>query len=366
MIPDALSRARFGRLSHLPMNLLINSYKKALVPAAGLGHAQNVLSFQRVPGPHGGSQVVFVGQADCLQAYHQNHAPGCDPATDKRHCNSWDQGTVFFDNKGNVWGQPTYYSARMLTETHQPLVINVTVDYNASSPSQPSAPALPVSLYIAESSSSGIGGSVGVGGAVGGSSSESQSSLWLRHCYMDLFGTPIPSKFWHGDSKMDNSDSSFYVHQCAADTVAAATANKHNSNAGAPPRLPHRFWLSPLVQPEGSVAPLQTQTAAGATPRLHAVSTPGNCKTGLHIWELEPATSGSGGGGVRLKSLSPGYEGTYMTLIDDGCTTPSHPGGCNFSKVSYVDQGWQLARHSHRLLLRRNAAVCVQTCCPSV
>ena len=59
---------------------------------AGLGHAQNVLAFQRVPGPGGKSQVRFVGQADCFQAWHQNHAPGCDPKKDARHCNSWDQG----------------------------------------------------------------------------------------------------------------------------------------------------------------------------------------------------------------------------------------------------------------------------------
>ena len=59
--------------------------------------------------PHGRSQVQFVGQADCLQAYLQNHAPGCDPRTDRRKCNSWDQGTVFFDNAGRVWGQPTFY-----------------------------------------------------------------------------------------------------------------------------------------------------------------------------------------------------------------------------------------------------------------
>lgn len=112
-----------------------------MAPHTGLGHAQNVLGFQRVAGPDGRSaQVTFVGQADCLQAYQQNHAPGCNPATDKRHCNDWDQGGIFFDNRDRIWGQPNFYTATMLSLSHLPLVLNVSVEYNTSFPPPPPPP----------------------------------------------------------------------------------------------------------------------------------------------------------------------------------------------------------------------------------
>ena len=121
--------------------------------ARALGHAQNVMAFQRVPGPRGKSQVTFVGQADCLQAYQQNHDPGCVPGSKDAHpktCNQWDQGTVFFDQEGRIWGQPTYWASAMLSRSHQPLVVNVTLHYNASiDPPAPPAPLLPPPQYAA-------------------------------------------------------------------------------------------------------------------------------------------------------------------------------------------------------------------------
>ena len=37
------------------------------ITTCGAWACANVLGFQRVPGPHGRSQVQFVGQADCFQ-----------------------------------------------------------------------------------------------------------------------------------------------------------------------------------------------------------------------------------------------------------------------------------------------------------
>ena len=49
------------------------------------------------------------------------------------HCNNWDQGGVFFDlPSGAVWGQPNYWAGKMLADSHQPNVVRVSVDYNAS------------------------------------------------------------------------------------------------------------------------------------------------------------------------------------------------------------------------------------------
>jgi len=64
----------------------------APAPGAGAppkGHAQNILAFQRVVGPDNRTgQVTFCGQADCLQAWKQNHQPDCDPKTGRCAANT--------------------------------------------------------------------------------------------------------------------------------------------------------------------------------------------------------------------------------------------------------------------------------------
>ena len=109
--------------------------------ARGIGHAQNILAFQRVVAPDNQTgQVLFCGQADCMQAWKQNHQPDCIPSTDRDHCNNWDQGGVFFDNTGKVWGQPNFWAGRMLSESHQPNVVHVGIQYNSSFPPPPPSP----------------------------------------------------------------------------------------------------------------------------------------------------------------------------------------------------------------------------------
>jgi hypothetical protein len=97
-----------------------------------LNHAQVVAGIQRVPSPARAlsargselahprpSQVVMSTQANCLQADAQNYyCPPPDP-----HANSWDQGTVFYNSALETWGQPTFWSAKMMSESHQPYVV---------------------------------------------------------------------------------------------------------------------------------------------------------------------------------------------------------------------------------------------------
>ena len=206
-------------------------------------------------------------------------------------------GTVFFDNRGNVWGQPTFYSARMLTESHQPLVLNVSIEYNASM--RPPAPPPPAAL---RSFSATVGG----------------QQLWLRHCELDLFGTPVPSKFWQRDPAMDNSDSSFFVNPCGDGL----------------------FWLSPKAAPSVRLAPLPHKP--GEPARLHGMNGPADCKPGRPDHDVWQRVNGSDGG-FALKSLSPGHENTFLTLIDDGCTCPSKSGACNFSAAGDVCRSAVLA-----------------------
>ena len=66
------------------------------------------------------SQVAMSTQANCLQADGQNYY--CPPPDG--HANSWDQGTVFYNSQGEIWGQPTYWSAKMMSESHQPYVVH--------------------------------------------------------------------------------------------------------------------------------------------------------------------------------------------------------------------------------------------------
>lgn len=293
--------------------------------ARGLGHAQNVLSFQRVPGPQRRSQVVFVGQADCLQAYRQNHGPGCNPKTDKRHCNSWDQGTVFFDNRGRIWGQPNYYAAQMLAHSHQPLILNVTMHYNRSIPPSPAPPVMTnaslKSFYIA-----------GEG---------ARAPLWLRHCDLVLFGTPVPSKFWHSNPATDRSDSTFYVRQCP-------TAIQHTAN-----QTPARFWLSPVAIAGGSLAAMPGQDNQSEF-RLQVVETAANCATGQNVFERVPTRPSEAvdPGSFKMRSLSPGAtHGLLLTLINDGCSPgPGKPHSCNFSDAGDVCRAAVLAPASSRLM----------------
>eukprot|EP01052_Picozoa_sp_SAG31_P026526 SAG31_NODE_2410_length_5752_cov_3.904803_3_plen_1028_part_00 len=278
--------------------------------ARGLGHAQNVLAFQRVPGPHGRSQVVFVGQADCLQAYKQNHGPGCDPKTDKRHCNSWDQGTVFFDNRGNVWGQPNYYAAQMLAQSHQPLILNVTVHYNGSFPSTRAPPAITnaslKSFYAVGSS---------------GGAAETETALWLRHCDLVLFGTPVPSKYWRRNPATDRRDSTFYVRACPTEVQQ-------------PQNQTDRFWLSPVALPAGSLAAMPGDGNQSKF-RLRVVPTAADCASGQNVFERLPAPPAEAArtDSFKLRSISPGAtHGLLLTLINDGCSPGlGKPRSCNFS-----------------------------------
>jgi hypothetical protein len=69
--------------------------------------------------PPAASQVVMSTQANCLQADGQNYY--CPPPDG--HANSWDQGTIFYNSAGEIWGQPTFYSAQMMSKSHQPYVV---------------------------------------------------------------------------------------------------------------------------------------------------------------------------------------------------------------------------------------------------
>lgn len=66
------------------------------------------------------SQVAMSTQANCLQADGQNFY--CPPPDG--HANSWDQGTIFYNSAGEIWGQPTFWSAKMMSESHQPYVVH--------------------------------------------------------------------------------------------------------------------------------------------------------------------------------------------------------------------------------------------------
>ena len=69
------------------------------------------------------SQTVMSTQANCLQADGQNYyAEPPDP-----HANSWDQGTLFYNAKGEIWGQPTFWSAQLMASSHLPNVIHTDV-----------------------------------------------------------------------------------------------------------------------------------------------------------------------------------------------------------------------------------------------
>eukprot|EP01047_Picozoa_sp_COSAG01_P018294 COSAG01_NODE_988_length_12303_cov_5.060472_7_plen_341_part_00 len=191
----------------------------------------------------------------------------------------------------------------MLAQSHQPLILNVTVQYNSSfpTPSPPStANANLQSFYIA-----------GAGG-----------DLWLRHCDLVLFGTPVPSKFWRRNPAIDRSDSTFYVRKCPA--AAAQQSNK----------TPERFWLSPLAIAGGSLAPMHTG-GHNQTVRLQVVSTAADCATGRNVFErlTTPSSTGLRPNSFRLRSVSPGATyGLLLTLIKDGCSPgPGKPRSCNFS-----------------------------------
>ena len=194
---------------------------------------------------------------------------------------------------------PCLTLSRMLTETHEPLVLNVSVDYNASMRPPAPPPPAPLRSFFA---------------AVGG------QQLWLRHCELDLFGTPVPSKFWQQDPAMDNSDSSFFLNPCGDGL----------------------FWLSPEAAPTVRLAPLPHKP--GEPARLHGMSGPADCKPGRlyhDVWQR--VNDSDSDGGFALKSLSPGHENTFLTLIDDGCTCPSKHGACNFSAAGDICRAAVLA-----------------------
>jgi len=110
----------------------------------GINHAQVLAALQRVPAPGSDglealasaarrraahqlprpppAQIVMSTQANCLQADGQNYYARPPDG----HANSWDQGTIFYNAAGEIWGQPTFWSALMMAESHLPYVVQTT------------------------------------------------------------------------------------------------------------------------------------------------------------------------------------------------------------------------------------------------
>ena len=85
-----------------------------------LNHAQTVAALQRVPSSAPNiSQVAMSTQANCLQADQQNYYTSPPDG----HANSWDQGGLFYNAQGTIWGQPQYFAAKMMAGSHLPIVV---------------------------------------------------------------------------------------------------------------------------------------------------------------------------------------------------------------------------------------------------